>query len=128
MLLAAAFCIAAGAMTADADAAENRKVSLDQPFDDERQSYTATVPHDVTEVTLNVAAAHPKARVTVNGGDPDEPVQLAVGKNTIVIVVTAEDERYTRTYTVTVTREGEAPAAVAVTLSATPNPVARARP
>ncbi len=123
MLLAAAFCIAAGAMTADADAAENRKVSLDQPFDDERQSYTATVPHDVTEVTLNVAAAHPKARVTVNGGDPDEPVQLAVGKNTIVIVVTAEDERYTRTYTVTVTREGEAPATVAVTLSATPNPV-----
>ena len=123
MLLAAAFCIAAGAMTADAEAAENRKVSLDQPFDDERQSYTATVPHDVTEVTLNVAAAHPKARVTVNGGDPDEPVQLAVGKNTIVIVVTAEDERYTRTYTVTVTREGEAPATVAVTLSATPNPV-----
>ena len=123
MLLAAAFCIAAGAMTADADAAGSGKVSLDQPFDDERQSYTATVPHDVTEVTLNVAAAHPKARVTVNGGDPDEPVELAVGKNTIVIVVTAEDERYTRTYTVTVTREGEAPATVAVTLSATPNPV-----
>ena len=128
MLLAAAFCIAAGAMTADANAAENRKVSLDQPFDDERQSYTATVPHDVTEVTLNVAAAHPKARVTVNGGDPDEPVQLAVGKNTIVIVVTAEDERYTRTYTVTVTREGEASSTVAVTLSATPNPVGEGSP
>ena len=128
MLLAAAFCIAAGAMTADADAAENRKVSLDQPFDDERQSYTATVPHNVTEVTLNVAAAHPKARVTVNGGDPDTPVELAVGKNTIVIVVTAEDERYTRTYTVTVTREAAAPATVAVTLSATPNPVGEGSP
>ena len=128
MLLAAAFCIAAGAMTADANAAGSGKVSLDQPFDDERQSYTATVPHDVTEVTLNVAAAHPKARVTVNGGDPDEPVELAVGKNTIVIVVTAEDERYTRTYTVTVTREAAAPATVAVTLSATPNPVGEGSP
>ena len=128
MLLAAAFCIAAGAMSADANAAGSGKVSLDQPFDDERQSYTATVPHDVTEITLNVAAAHPKARVTVNGGDPDEPVQLAVGKNTIVIVVTAEDERYTRTYTVTVTREGAAPSAVAVTLSATPNPVGEGSP
>ena len=54
-----------------------------------------------------------------SGGDPATPVALVVGENTITVVVTAPDARYTRTYTVTVTRE----AAVAVTLSATPNPV-----
>ena len=127
-MLAVAFCIAAGAMTADADAAETRQVSLDQPFDDERQTYTATVPNDVTEVTVNVSPSDPKARVTVNGGDPDTPVQLAVGENTIEVVVTAEDARYTRTYTVTVTRQSAAPATVAVTLSATPNPVGEGSP
>ena len=121
MLLAATFCIAAGAMSADAG--ESRQVSLNTPFDPNRQSYSATVPHEVTEVTVNVSPSDPKARVTVNGGNPATPVQLAVGENTIEVVVTAEDARYTRTYTVTVTRQAAAPATVAVSLSATPNPV-----
>ncbi len=128
MLLAATFCITAGAMSADANAGESRQVSLNTPFDPNRQSYSATVPNEVTEVTVNVSPSDPKARVTVNGGDPGTPVQLAVGENTIVVVVTAEDARYTRTYTVTVTRQAAAPATVAVTLSATPNPVGEGSP
>ncbi|MCY4557768.1 MAG: cadherin-like beta sandwich domain-containing protein, partial [Chloroflexi bacterium] len=100
MLLAVALCAAAGATDADA-----RNVSLSPSFDPETLTYTATVPNDVSEVVVDLAAEHPKATVTVNGGDPAAPVQLAVGETTIVIVVTAEDKRFTRTYTVVVTRE-----------------------
>ncbi len=117
VLLSAALCMAAGAT--GAGATTSGQVSLNEAFDPERETYSATVAHDVTEVTVTASPENPKARVTVNGGDPATPVQLAVGENTITVVVTAPDARYKRTYTVTVTRE----AAVAVTLSATPNPV-----
>ena len=101
VLLSAALCMAAGATGAAASGA----VSLDADFDPDRQTYSATVAHDVTEVTVNASPENPDARVTVNGGDPSTPVALAVGENTIVVVVTAPDARYTRTYTLTVTRE-----------------------
>ncbi len=97
VLLSAALCMATGAGAG--------QVSLDGAFDPDRATYSATVAHDVTEVTVNASPENPNARVTVNGGDPATPVALAVGKNTIVVVVTAPDARYTRTYTVTVTRE-----------------------
>ena len=123
VLLSAALCMAAGATVAGA--ATGDQVSLDGTFDPNRETYSATVAHDVTEVTVTANPQDPKASVTVNGKDPSTPVSLAVGENTITVVVTAPDARYTRTYTVTVTRAA-APAstAVAVTLSATPNPVA----
>ena len=104
-LLAAAFCIAAGAMNASAGTGGDGKVSLNVPFDPDRQSYSATVSNDVTEVTVIARADHPSATVTVNGGDLDTPVPLAVGENVIAVVVTAEDRRTQLTYTVTVTRE-----------------------
>ena len=107
VLLSAALCMAAGAT----GAAASGQVSLDGAFDPDRQTYSATVAHDVTEVTVNASPENPDARVTVNGGDPATPVALAVGKNTIVVVVTASDARYTRTYTVTVTREAAPEAA-----------------
>ena len=100
VLLSAALCMAAGA----AGTAWSAPVSLDEAFDPDRAAYSATVAHDVTEVTVNASTENPKARVTVNGGDPATPVALAVGENTITVVVTAEDGRHTRTYTVTVTR------------------------
>ncbi len=108
VLLSAALCMAAAAT--GARAAASGQVSLDAAFDPDRATYSATVAHDVTEVTVNASPENPDARVTVNGGDPSTPVSLAVGKNTIVVVVTAPDAGYTRTYTVTVTREA-APAA-----------------
>ncbi|MCY4584215.1 MAG: cadherin-like beta sandwich domain-containing protein, partial [Chloroflexi bacterium] len=101
MLLAVALCAAAAATDADA-----RNVVLNPPFDPETLSYTATVPYDISRIALNLGAEDPKATVTVNGGDPATPVRLAVGANTIEIVVTAEDVRYRRTYTVVVTRAG----------------------
>ena len=103
VLLSAALCMAAGAT--GAGAATSGQVSLNEAFDPERETYSATVAHDVTEVMVTASPEDPKARVTVNGGDPATPVALVVGENTIEVVVTAPDERYTRTYTVTVTRE-----------------------
>ena len=112
VLLSAALCMAAGAT--GAGAATSGQVSLDQAFDPERETYSATVAHDVTEVMVTASPEEPKARVTVNGGDPATPVALVVGENTIEVVVTAPDERYTRTYTVTVTREAAPATAVTV--------------
>ena len=102
VLLAVALCAAAGAIQVSAEA--GGQSGLNPSFDPLTLNYTATVPNDVTEVTFDLRAQHPKATVTVNGGDPSTPVQLAVGENTIKIVVTAEDARYTRTYTIVVTR------------------------
>ena len=106
MLLAAAFCIAAGAT--NARAATGDAVDLNVPFDPDVRSYSATVSNDVTEITVVARARHSGATVTVNGGDPDTPVKLAVGGNAIAVVVTAEDGKTRRTYTVTVTREAAA--------------------
>ena len=108
MLLAVTFCTAVGTMNVNAN--EGETVSLNIPFDPDVQSYTATVPNDVTEITVRARASDSSARVTVNGGAPGTPVPLIVGKNTIEVVVTAEDSRYRRTYTVTVTREAAAAA------------------
>ena len=103
-LLAAMVLAAVG--TTNAVAEEGTQVSLDRSFDPDEESYSATVANDVTEITVKAAASHPSARVTVNGGDPDTPVALEEGENTIVVEVTAEDERYRRRYTVVVIREG----------------------
>ncbi len=103
VLLSAALCMAAGAT--GAGAATSGQVSLNEAFDPERETYSATVAHDVTEVTVIANPEDPKARITVNGGEPGTPVALVVGENTITVVVTAPDARYTRTYSVRVTRE-----------------------
>lgn len=104
--LAAALCIAAGA--ANANAGAGGQVDLNVPFDPDRLSYRATVPNDVTRITVVARTRHPSATVTVNGGDPDTPAPLAVGENVITVVVTAEDGVAWLTYTVTVTRAAAA--------------------
>ena len=104
LLLAAAFCIAGGAAGANAGTGGGGEVSLNAPFDPEVRSYSATVPHEVTEITVVAQARDPSVTVTVNGGDPATPVPLAVGENSIEVVVTAEDGQSWLTYTVTVTR------------------------
>ncbi|WP_419915767.1 fibronectin type III domain-containing protein [Candidatus Poriferisodalis sp.] len=80
------------------------RIDLSEPFDDEQHGYTATVPNDVTSVTVDASPAHAEATVTVNGNTPDTPVQLEVGANRVSIEVTAENG-YQRTYTVTITRQ-----------------------
>ena len=66
--------------------------------------YTASVDNSVTSFTVSSSASEGHATITVNGHSADTPVVLAVGANTITIVVTAQDGTTTKTYTVTVTR------------------------
>lgn len=78
-------------------------------------SYTASVPHATTSLTLTPTVGDAKATVTVNGaagasGAPSGAIALAVGANTVTTVVTAEDGATTKTYTVTVTRAASADA------------------
>ena len=95
--------------TQQAAASTSTAVVLDPSFNDEIYAYTARVPWEVTEVTVDVTPIDPKATVTVNGGPATRPVPVAVGENRIEVVVTAEDTAYRRTYTVTVTRAAAAP-------------------
>ncbi|MBX7210334.1 MAG: cadherin-like beta sandwich domain-containing protein [Verrucomicrobiaceae bacterium] len=67
-------------------------------------SYTAGVPNPVSSITVTPVKADANATVTVNGGSPFTPVSLALGTNTITILVTAQDGTTTKTYTVVVTR------------------------
>ena len=87
------------------------RIDLSEPFDDEQYGYTATVPNDVTSVTVDASPAHPDATVTVNGNTPQTPVQLEVGANSISVEVTAENG-YQRTYVVTITRQPLPPGSI----------------
>ena len=88
--------------------------TLDPIFERERYEYHASVPYSDSQLTvtltLNDATATPTYRKgtsgrysTITGGSFQ--VNLDEGRNTIEILVTAEDDRYTQTYSVVVTRE-----------------------
>ena len=71
--------------------------------------YTASVANSVGSVTVTPTAGHAGATIRVNGnsvisGAASDAISLAVGSNTVEIVVTAQDGTTTRTYTVTVMR------------------------
>ena len=81
--------------------------------------YTASVANSVSRTTVTPVVNHSGARYVIKLGgvtDADGTVSLAVGRNVITIVVTAQDGSATRTYTVTVTRS--APLSTDATLSA----------
>jgi carbonic anhydrase/acetyltransferase-like protein (isoleucine patch superfamily) len=72
-------------------------------------SYTLAVPYSVESLRLAPLTVHSGATVKVNGasaasGAPSAPVALAVGANTLSVVVKAEDATTTKTYAVVVTR------------------------
>ncbi|MEI6781111.1 MAG: cadherin-like beta sandwich domain-containing protein, partial [Verrucomicrobiota bacterium] len=86
-------------------------------------SYTASVPNTTTNITVTPTAAQANATITVNGttvtsGSASEPVSLALGPNTITVVVTAQDAVTVRSYTVAVTRQPPLPVATTVAASA----------
>ena len=66
-------------------------------------NYTATVPHSSNSVDVSAITSDNNASFTINGSN-NVTVALAVGNNTITIVVTAEDGATSQTYTVVVTR------------------------
>lgn len=92
-------------------------------FDPEETEYAATVPYATESVTVNVSAQDPLATVAITGGPvqaaslpdgdgaagslPEESrtavIPLAVGPNSILIEVTAENGN-TALYTIEVTR------------------------
>jgi Cadherin-like beta sandwich domain/FG-GAP repeat len=84
--------------------------ALDQMFQSDQFVYTATAGFLTMATTVTPTATVPVATVSVNGvdvgsGSASAPILLAVGKNTLTVMVTAEDGVTTSTYTVTVTRE-----------------------
>ena len=77
-------------------------------FDGVVARYTASVPYDVTNLTVAATALHTNAMVSILPADADantagHQVALAVGSNDITITVTPSSGS-ARTYTVTVTR------------------------
>lgn len=64
-------------------------------------TYDVTVPEDIEKVEVYATANNSKAKVTGTGTK-----NLEKGKNTLSVVVTAEDGT-TKTYTINVTRQGE---------------------
>src|SRR6185503_2093583 len=72
-------------------------------------SYTDAVNNPITSVTVTSTTSDPDATIQVNGtpaasGTASAAINLAVGANTINVVVTASDNVTTKTYTVTVNR------------------------
>ena len=81
-------------------------------------AYTAIVPHGVASIKLTPLSTSNTSVVHVNGvmvssGSPSAEIRLAVGNNTITIVVTAQDKSTTRTYTMIVSRAPSTAAALA---------------
>lgn len=68
-------------------------------FNQEEVKYYLDVAYDIKELEVTATAVNPNAQVQVSGND-----KLIVGKNTVNIVVTAEDTTTTKTYSIMVTR------------------------
>ena len=90
-------------------------IALDPAFMTGIKSYTASVNHNVAEITIDLETSHANAEPAIlddddaelNDSNADEmgfQVALDEGPNTIKVKVTAEDDNTTDTYTVTVTR------------------------
>ena len=89
-------------------------VALNETFDKNTTSYTASVAQGIDEITITPTATHSNATLKYFDADDmrifnadqtvdGDQVSLAKGANTINVEVTAEDEVTTGTYTVVVT-------------------------
>jgi hypothetical protein len=72
-------------------------------------SYTDSVANNVSAINVTPTVNQANATVTVNGttvtsSSASGGINLAVGSNTIAVVVTAQDTTTTKTYTINVTR------------------------
>ncbi|HEY4327109.1 MAG TPA: cadherin-like beta sandwich domain-containing protein [Mucilaginibacter sp.] len=83
--------------------------SLNPAFNSATLSYSASVPNNVSSITLTSRSSDPTATVTVNGktvayGVPSAGQGLNVGNNLITTIVTAQDGITTQSYTLIVSR------------------------
>jgi len=98
---------------------------LDPSFVSSTTHYVDSVSNATKTITLTPTVTDSTATITVNGkpvasGTPSDAIPLAVGSNTITVVVTAQDGVTTDTYTVVVYR-GEAPDDINCNNVLTPN-------
>jgi hypothetical protein len=97
--------------------------TLSPSFASGTTAYTASVANGVSSLTVTPTATQADATIKVNGsavtsGSASGAIALAVGANTIAVVVTAQDGTTKSTYTVTVTRAGSSTSSLsALTLS-----------
>jgi gliding motility-associated-like protein len=85
-------------------------------------NYTASVAYDSTSISVKPYAANPHAHITVNGTPVSSNIfspriPLALGPNTISVVVTAEDSSKVRTYKIVVKRQSNNANLAGITLS-----------
>lgn len=71
------------------------------PFDKDTLNYSVSVPYETTQIEVIATSEDEKAKVVVNN------FPLAIGDNTLTVVVTSESEAV-RTYTIVVKRLSEA--------------------
>jgi len=86
----------------------NHNAAFTAAYNPAQVSYTSNVPYSTNEISLT-PACDTTATVTVNGiavssGTKSQKFPLAVGANTLTVVVTAHDGVTTSTYIVTVNR------------------------
>ncbi|QJD95219.1 hypothetical protein HH214_04665 [Mucilaginibacter robiniae] len=101
----------AGSSVATLNALSISSGTLSPTFNSGTQSYAASVVNATTSVTLTPTTTDANATVSVNGttvtlGTASGAIPLAVGNNTIQVVVTAQDGITQQAYTVNVTRIG----------------------
>jgi gliding motility-associated-like protein len=99
--------------------------TLSPAFNSGMMAYADTVSNSTTSITATPTDSDSTATITVNGmptasGTASNAIPLAVGSNTITVVITAQDGVTTHTYTVIVYR-GEAPAEMTTNNVLTPN-------
>ncbi len=92
---------------------------LNPAFDAGVTTYTAKVGYNVATMTVTPTVADPTATVEVDdnrvaSGQESSPIMLNVGKNTIVVTVTAQDGS-TQKYTMKVNRQSPPPSYYPVT-------------
>lgn len=81
------------------------------PFTSETTEYTISVPYDTSSIAFTPTAVDASSVIKVNGdivmsGTTSKNINLKVGSNTVVILVTAPDSS-SKTYTITVNRASE---------------------
>lgn len=101
------------------------KGTLTPAFNSGITAYADTVSNSTTSITATATDADSTATITINGmptasGTPSNAIPLAVGDNTITVVITAQDGVTTHTYTVIVYR-GEPEADIISNNVLTPN-------
>jgi hypothetical protein len=84
-------------------------IALDQTFQADQLSYSASVDFSQDSITLTPVAADAGATIHVNNievasGSLSTPIALAVGHNSIDIAVTSGNRSTTQTYTLTISR------------------------